>query len=128
MAATGEPDRPERRDEERFPVSGALDGEVMVFLPMAITEIARGGVQVETPFAFQIDSIHELRLALGEKPIVVKGRVTHCSIVDLEQEFVRYRTGLEFVDLPPRLDEAIGAFVDAMKDGRDGVGSGQALT
>jgi PilZ domain-containing protein len=123
MAATGEPERPDRREEERFSVLGSLDGEVMVFLPMAITEIARGGVQVETPFAFQIDSIHELRLALGDRPIVVKGRVTHCSIVDVEQEFVRYRSGLEFVDVPPRLDEAIGSFVDAMKGERDRSGS-----
>jgi hypothetical protein len=118
MAATGEPERPERREEERVPVLGALDGDVMVFLPMAITEIARGGVQVETPFAFQIDSIHELRLALGERPIVVKGRVTHCSVVDVEQEFVRYRTGLEFVDLPPRLAEVIAAFVETTKNER----------
>src|SRR4029078_8802073 len=116
MAASGEPERPERREEERVPVFGALDGEVMVFLPMAITEIARGGVQVETPFAFQIDSVHELRIALGDRPVIVKGRVTHCSIIDIEQEFVKYRTGLEFVDLPPRLADAIGMFVDAMKD------------
>jgi hypothetical protein len=118
MTATGDPERPERREEERVPVLGSLDGEVMVFLPMAITEIARGGVQVETPFAFQIDSIHELRLTLGNQPIVVKGRVTHCSIVDIAEEFVRYRTGLEFVDVPARLAEAIAAFVGAMKDGR----------
>jgi hypothetical protein len=115
MAATGDPERPERREEERYPVLGALDGNVMVFLPMAIMEIARGGVQVETPFAFQIDSIHELRLTLGDRPIVVKGRVTHCSIIDVEQEAVRYRTGLEFVDLPPRLDEVIGAFVETIR-------------
>ena len=118
MAASGEPERPERREEERVPVFGALGGEVMVFLPMAITEVARGGIQVETPFAFQIDSIHELRLALGERPVVVKGRVTHCSIVDVDQESVRYRTGLEFVDLPPRLGDVITAFVETMKDGR----------
>jgi hypothetical protein len=118
MAATGEPERPERREEERLPVPGALGGEVMVFLPMTITEIARGGVQVETPFAFQIDSIHELRLVLGETPIVVKGRVTHCSIVDVEQEFVLYRTGLEFVALQDRLADVLAAFVDVMKDGR----------
>lgn len=117
MAADADqPERPERRDDERYPVLGALDGDVMVYLPMAITEIARGGVQVETPFAFQIDSVHELRIALGDRPVIVKGRVTHCSIIDIEQEFVKYRTGLEFVDLPPRLADAIGTFVDAMKD------------
>jgi hypothetical protein len=118
MAATGDPERQERREEERVPVLGALEGDVMVFLPMAITEIARGGVQVETPFAFQIDSIHELRLALGERPVVVKGRVTHCSIIDVDQESVRYRTGLEFVDLPARLAEVIDAFVVTMKGAR----------
>jgi hypothetical protein len=118
MTATGKPARPERREGERVPVLGALDGDVMVFLPMAVTEIAPGGVQVETPFAFQIDSIHELRLALGKQPVVVKGRVTHCSIVDVAQEFVRYRTGLEFVDLPDRVAEVIAAFVEATKDGR----------
>ena len=115
MTAAREPERPERRDAERIPVLGGLDGDVMVFLPMAITEIGQRGIQVETPFAFQIDSIHELRLTLGDQPIVAKGRVSHCSVVDVEQESVRYRTGLEFVDLSDRLAEAIAAFVDAMK-------------
>jgi PilZ domain-containing protein len=118
MTATGQPERPERREEERFSVPGTLDGNVMVFLPMAITEIARGGVQVETPFAFQIDSVHELRLAFGNQPIIVKGRVTHCSVVDMDQDSIRYRTGLEFVDLPDRLSEVIASFVETMKSGQ----------
>ena len=107
--------RLERREQERFPILGDLEGEVMVFQPMAITELGRGGIQIETGFPFQIDSIHELRLALGAQPIVVKGRVTHCSIVDVEQEFVRYRSGIEFVDLSDRLRDVVGIFVDAMK-------------
>jgi len=115
MTATGQPDRPERRDEERYPVQGTLDGNAMVFLPMAITEIAMGGVQVETPFAFQIDSVHELRLAFGNHPIIVKGRVTHCSVVDVERESILYRTGFEFCDLPDRSAEVITSFVEAMK-------------
>lgn len=115
MTATGQPERPERREEERFPVPGTLDGSVMVFLPMAITEIARGGVQVETPFAFQIDSVHELRLAFGNQPVIVKGRVTHCSVADVAQESVLYRTGLEFVDLPNRLADVIASFVERVK-------------
>ena len=90
----------------------------MVFLPMAITEVARGGVQVETPFPFQIDSIHELRLTLGNQPVVIKGRVIHCSVVDVEQESVRYRTGFEFVDVSNRLSEVIAVFVDRTKGGR----------
>ena len=118
MTATGQPERPERREQKRFPLPGTLDGSVMVFLPMAITEIARGGVQVETPFAFQIDSVHELRLAFGNQPVVVKGRVTHCSVVDVAQESVLYRTGLEFVDLPDRLTGLIASFVESVKTER----------
>lgn len=82
---------------------------------MAITEIAMGGVQVETPFAFQIDSLHELRLAFGNQPVVVKGRVTHCSVVDVEQASIVYRTGFEFVDLPDRVVAAVASFVETMK-------------
>ena len=115
MTATGQPERPERREDERFPILGTLDGSVMVFLPMAITEIARHGVQVETPFSFQMDSVHELRLVLGTQPVIVKGRVTHCSVVDVAQESVLYRTGLEFVDLPDRLADVIASFVERVK-------------
>src|SRR5215467_3802455 len=115
MTATEQPERPERREDERFPISGTLDGSVMVFLPMAITEIAHRGVQVETPFSFQIDSVHELRLVLGNQPVVVKGRVTHCSVVDVAQESVLYRTGLEFLDLPDRLVDVITSFVEKVK-------------
>src|SRR5205085_2540990 len=99
-------ERLERREEERFPVLGELEGEVRVFQPMVTTELGRGGVQIETSFPFHLDSIHELRLAL-DQPIVVKGRVTHCSIIDVDQEFVRYRSGVEFIDMPARLRQVI---------------------
>jgi hypothetical protein len=123
MTATGDPESAgsqERRDQERIPILGELEGEVMVFQPMAITEIGRAGLQVETAFPFHIDSLHEFRVTLGDRPIVVKGRVTHCSVIDMDQEFIRYRSGIQFVELSERLLEVIGAFVDAIKSGRRG--------
>ena len=98
----------ERRDAERIPILGELRGEVMVYQPMTITELGTGGVQVQTAFPLHLDSIHELRLELGERSIIVKGRVTHCSITDIEHESVRYRTGLHFIEPPQRLRSAIG--------------------
>ena len=124
MTATGKPGsagQTERRDEERISILGALPGEVMVFQAMTITEIGRGGVLIETAFPFHTDSLHELRLALGDHPIIVKGRVTHCSIVDVDQEFIRYRTGFQYIEPSERVDSAIAAFVGAIKDGRRGV-------
>ena len=124
MSATGDSASAgpqDRRYRERVTVLGELEGEVLVPQPMSITEIGRGGVQVETAFPFQINSLHEIRLALGDRPIVIKGRVVHCSIIDVEQEFVRYRSGIEFTDVPGRIDAVITAFITAVKDGRRGV-------
>src|SRR5919204_6948643 len=96
--------RPEdKRDTERVQILGELRGEVTVFQPMAIKEISRGGAQVETGFPLQLDSLHEFRLTLGDRSIVVKGRVAHCSISDVDQELVLYRSGIVFVEPSERV-------------------------
>ena len=110
-----------KRDGERLQILGELHGEVMVFEPMAIKEISRGGAQVETAFRLQLDSLHELRLTLGDRSVVVKGRVVHCSISDVDQELVTYRSGLEFVELSDRVHSVISDFIEAIKDGRRAV-------
>ena len=112
------PDPDNKRDGERIQILGELHGEVMVFEPMAIREISRGGAQVETAFRLQLDSLHELRLTLGDRSIVVKGRVVHCSISDVDQELVTYRSGIEFIELSDRVYAVITGFIDAIKDGR----------
>jgi len=110
-----------KRDGERLQILGELHGEVMLFEPMAIKEISRGGAQVETAFRLQLDSLHELRLTLGDRSVVVKGRVVHCSISDVDQELVTYRSGIEFVELSDRVHSVISDFIDAIKDGRRAV-------
>jgi hypothetical protein len=107
-----------QRDAERIQILGELHGEVMVFQPMAITEISRGGAQVETRIPLQLDSLHEFRLTLGDSSVIVKGRVVHCSISDVDQEIVTYRSGLEFVEPADRVYSVIAGFIDAIKDGR----------
>ena len=122
-ARPGDPvsDSDNKRDGERIQILGELHGEVMVFEPLAIREISRGGAQVETAFRLQMDSLHELRLTLGDRSIVVKGRVVHCSISDVDQELVTYRSGIEFVELSDRVYSVISGFMDAIKDGRRAV-------
>lgn len=108
----------DKRDTERIQILGELLGEVMVFQPMAIKEIGHGGAQIETKFPLQVDSLHEFRLTLGDRSIVLKGRVAHCSISDVEQELVFYRSGIEFVEAPERARGAVDEFISAVKDGR----------
>jgi PilZ domain len=107
-----------KRDTQRLEILGDLRGEVMVFQPMAIKEISRGGAQIETIFPLHLDSLHDFRLTLGERSVVVKGRVVHCSITDVEEELVVYRAGIEFIEPPERIASAIGDFIDAVTTGR----------
>src|SRR6266571_6562743 len=111
-------DDPEKRDDERIQILGELHGEVMIFQPMAIKEISRGGAQIETGFPLQLDSLHDFRLTLGDRSIVVKGRVVHCSITDVDQELVLYRSGLEFIEPSDRVHSVITDFIEAIKSGR----------
>src|SRR5437867_404275 len=108
----------DKREAERIQILGGLNGEVTMFQPMVIKQISRGGVQVETGFRLQLQSRHGLKLMLGDKSIILKGRVVHCSISDVDQELVLYRSGLEFVEPNDRIKSVIAEFVDAIKSGR----------
>jgi len=113
--------RDNSRDTERLPILGELHGEVMVFQPTIIREISRGGMQIETTFPIQLDSLHEFRLTLGDRSIVIKGRVAHCSISDVEHEGVTYRSGVEFIEPSDRVNGVILQFIDSIKAGRRAV-------
>ena len=108
----------DRRDSERIDLLGALQGEVMVFQPTTITQISTGGIEVETGFPLQLDSLHEFRLTLSDRSLVVKGRVVHSSISDVDQDVVIYKSGIEFVEPPERVLGAIADFLDAVKQFR----------
>ncbi len=111
----------EKREGERVPILGELLGEVMVFEPMAVKEIGIGGVQVETRFPLQLNSLHDLRLTLGSRSVVVKGRVAHCRISDVDQDVVTYRSGLEFIETSDRIEGVISDFLDTIKTSRRAV-------
>lgn len=106
------------RDNERVPVP-SLAGEVKVYQPMTILDISNGGAQIETPFALQLDSLHDFRLSLGDQSIVVKGRIAHCHIGELKEGVVLYRTGVEFVEVSEHVQSAITSFVQALKQAQN---------
>ena len=108
-------DETDKREKERVAPTGQLEGAVMVFQPMTIIEISHNGAQIETPFPLQLDSLHDFRLSLGERSIVVKGRIAHCHIGELKGGIVLYRTGVEFVELSDHVQSALDHFVAALK-------------
>ena len=113
---TGTPD--EKRDRERVEILGELRGEIMVFQPLSIKEISHGGCLVETSFPLHINSLHDIRLTLGDQSVVLKGRVAHCRISDVDQEVVHYRSGVEFIEASERIRGVIVQFIEAIRAGR----------
>ena len=110
----------DKRDAERVTMLGELQGNLMVFQPMLVRNIGTGGVTVETLFPLQIDSLHDVRLNLGDLSVVVKGRVVHSRISDVDHDVVTYRTGLEFVEPSQWVVDAIATFLRMVKADRSG--------
>jgi hypothetical protein len=111
----------DKRDGERVSILGELQGEIMVFEPMVAKDVSRQGATIETRFPLHLNSLHDLRLMLGTRSIILKGRVVHSSISDVDQDIVTYRSGMEFVEVSERVDAAISEFLETVKVDRSGV-------
>ena len=104
-----------KRGAERVYVPGQLIGAVTVFQPMTILNISTKGMLIEVSAPLHNDSLHDFRLTLDDRSVVVKGRVVYCEIGDLRQGAVLYRCGVEFVEPPQHVQSAIGDFVAVHK-------------
>jgi hypothetical protein len=109
-----------KRGGERVSILGELHGEVTVFQPIAIREISRGGAQVESSIPLHLNSLHQFRLELGDRSVVVKGRVAHCRVTDVDDQGPIYRAGIEFIDLSEPVAGAIAHFLESVKGARLG--------
>ena len=116
------PDRKKmnNREHERVSMLGQLVGEIMVFEPLTVTELSVNGLAVDTRFPLHLNSLHEMRLTLGSVPVVVKARVVHSHISDVDQDVITYHSGMEFVELPERVRTTIAGFLSAVKTCRAG--------
>ena len=107
--------------ETRLQILGELRGEVMVLEPM----VDPGDQPGRRPGRDRVSPPAGLAARPAADPrrplVVVKGRVVHCSISDVDQELVIYRSGIEFIELSDRVYSVIAEFIDAIKDGRRAV-------
>ena len=105
----------DKRDTDRVAIPAPLYGEVKVYQPMTILDVSKSGAQIETPFALQLDSLLDFRISLGERSVIVKGRIAHCHIGELKEGIILYRTGVEFIETSDHVQSAIEHFVEALK-------------
>ena len=100
-----------KRAIDRTPLETEIVGSVTVSQPMTILKLSEAGIQIETPYKLQNDSLHDFRLSLGEHSVVVKGRVVYCQVGELHEDGVVYRSGVEFVALAAHAVSAVRDFV-----------------
>ena len=104
------------RKSERVPILGELHGEIMVFEPLQVKELAPHGATIETAFPLPLNSLHDLRLTLGTGAVVVKARVVHSHVGEMGENVVRYRSGVEFVEPPAYVGAAITEFLETLRE------------
>jgi hypothetical protein len=104
-----------KREAERVDVPGQVTGAVTVFQPMTILNISVKGMLMESAVALHNDSLHDFRLSLDGRSVVLKGRVVYCTIGELREGAVLYRCGVEFVEPPPHVQAAVADFVAVHK-------------
>jgi hypothetical protein len=108
----------EKRDTQRMPVPGHITGEITVFQTVAFLDISERGAQLETPFKLKLDSLHDFRISLGSRSVVLKGRIVYCQIGELREGAVLYRSGVEFVEPSQHARNALAAFVEDQRAAR----------
>lgn len=114
-----------KRAVDRTPITSEILGNVTVFQPMTILNLSEAGIQIETPYKLQNDSLHDFRLSLGERSVVVKGRIVYCHVGELHEGSIIYRSGVEFVDIPTHARTAVREFVDVHNAPRSTVVDGE---
>ena len=118
MASMSDPPNSSKRASERVPIRGTLHGDIMVFEPLLVREVSTKGASIETSFPMQIDSLHDVRLTLGDISVVLKGRVAHSHVSEIAQDIVTYRTGIEFVEPSAPVLGVLTAFLEELKASR----------
>jgi hypothetical protein len=108
----------EKRAAERVPILGDLEAEVMVFQGIAVTEVSTKGIRIESAFPLQLESLHDFRLTLGDRSVIVKGRIIHSAITEIDRDAVVYRSGVEFVEPSARVLAVIDEFVGSLSASR----------
>ena len=104
----------EKREAPRVSLTGQVNGKVLVLQPMAVREVSQRGALVETRFPLHLNSLIDLRLELGDRSVIVKGRVVHSVIADVDDDVLVYWNGVEFVEPSEHASAAIAEFLLSM--------------
>ena len=107
-----------------------LTGGIAVVEPMRVAQISTTGAQIDTTAPLGVGTLHDVRLALDGRAVVVKGRAVHSTVRQIHRGQVFFRTGIEFVDLGGPAAQTIADFVETLvnRPGKTGGAGARART
>ncbi len=109
-----------KRAHVRHDLPDPVSGEVKIYHSMSIRQLSGGGALVEIGVPLQLDSLHDFRLALGDRSVVVKARVVHSHISTVGLDQISYHTGIEFVELSEPVTQVVATFIETLRLQRAG--------
>ena len=66
---------------------------------LTVRELSLGGLTLETAQPFDLGSVHEFRLTLGDgAAVLLKGRVMHCRNIARAGDAPLFVSGVQFID------------------------------
>ncbi len=102
---------PDRRRSARVELLAELQGQLLALdEDVLVRQVGLGGLQLETSAPLSLREEHDLRIAFGDRSVVVRARVLH-SRVSIKSDQVTYLSGVEFVALSP---EALALMTDLL--------------
>jgi hypothetical protein len=108
------PNDPIDRRQDTRPAVGGLPGDITVKEALRVRDLSPSGAMVETSVPLELNSLHDVRLDLGSRTVVVKGRVTHCAPAQDAGGSQVHLSGLEFVELSLAVRQVIAQFLKTM--------------
>jgi hypothetical protein len=101
----------DRRRSPRVEVIGKVSGRVVSLdVPIVVREMSLGGMSIESPTAFEVGTVTDFLLTLGDGAgIEVYGRTVYTRPLEGTDE-PRFLSGIQFVDQ----DEAVRRPVDGI--------------
>ncbi|MFI5178407.1 MAG: PilZ domain-containing protein [Vicinamibacterales bacterium] len=108
----------DRRRSPRIEILGRVRGHIVSLdTPVVVREMSLGGMAMETSFPFDVGSLHEFRLELGDgSKVMLQGQVRHSGNIAPAGAPPLYVTGIQFVDQePPEGATTVKDLIDRIK-------------
>lgn len=102
---------PERRRSGRVDLLAELDGHVVTLdESIRVTQLSEGGLTIETTAPLSPRLIHDFRLSVGDRSVIVRARVRHSRVL-VRGDVVSYVAGLGFEGPSDEAREVIGSIL-----------------